>query len=156
MYMNNEKIQIDTTDKKILSILMDNARTSYLEIARKCRMSGAAIHQRIKKLDEAGIITGWQLKINPGILGYNTSAYMGIFLEKANMYESVINKLSEIPEILECHYTTGNYALFLKILCRDNKHLMEVLSNSIQKIPGVTSTETFISLDISFEKQIVI
>ena len=135
---------------------MENARVPYLEIARKCRMSGAAIHQRIQKLNDAGIILGWQLKINPVNLGYNTSAYMGIFLEKANMYESVIKKLKEIPEIQECHYTTGNYALFLKILCRDNKHLMELLSNSIQKIPGVTSTETFISLDISFEKQIAL
>ena len=133
---------------------MKNARTPFLKIARACSMSGAAIHQRVQKLEQQGILTGSKFEINTIALGYNTSAYIGIFLEKANLYENVLSKLIKIPEILECHYTTGNYALFLKIICRDNKHLMNILSNHIQKIPGVSSTETFISLSKCFEKQI--
>jgi Lrp/AsnC family transcriptional regulator for asnA, asnC and gidA len=148
-------IQIDGTDKKIIRILSVNARTSYLEVARQCGMSGAAIHQRISRLEKAGIIEGSSLKLSPKKMGYSTCAFIGVFLEKANMYQQAIDELNKISEVVECHYTTGNYAIFLKIYCRDNQHLMEVLSGNIQKIPGISSTETFISLSQAIGRELL-
>ena len=142
-----KEFQPDATDKKILRLLADNARISYMELARQCGMSGAAIHQRVTRLENVGIIAGSGIKLSPEKLGYSTCAFIGVFLEKAEMYSQTIRELTKIPEVVECHYTTGNYAVFLKIYCRDNHHLMQVLSEQIQKISGITSTETFISLE---------
>lgn len=142
-----ESIRIDSIDRKILRLLSEKGRISFLEVARECGMSGAAIHQRVAKLEQQGIITGYSVKVSPENLGYSTCAYVGVFLEKAIMYQQVVNELKNIAEIVECHYTTGNYAIFLKVYCRNNQHLMEVLNGRIQTIPGVSSTETFISLE---------
>jgi Lrp/AsnC family transcriptional regulator for asnA, asnC and gidA len=143
----SESIRIDSIDRKILRLLSEKGRISFLEVARECGMSGAAIHQRVAKLEQQGIITGYSVKVSPENLGYSTCAYVGVFLEKAIMYQQVVNELKNIAEIVECHYTTGNYAIFLKVYCRNNQHLMEVLNGRIQTIPGVSSTETFISLE---------
>ena len=146
---------IDGTDKKIIRILSDNARTSYLEIARQCGMSGAAIHQRVARLEKEGIIAGSGIKLSPRKMGYTTCAFIGVFLEQARMYNTVIDELNKIHELVECHYTTGNYAIFLKIYCRDNQHLMEILSDRIQKIDGISSTETFISLEQGISRELL-
>ena len=148
------KYQIDATDRKILHLLSNDARISFLEIARVCGMSGAAIHQRVAKLKSSGIISGYGLKLSPGDLGYQTCAFIGVFLEKAHLYHEVAEAFSKIPEIVACHYTTGNYAIFIKVYCRNNEHLMAVLSNDIQQVKGVSSTETFISLEQAFETAI--
>ncbi len=150
-----EGYKIDSTDKKILLHLLDNARTSYLEIARLCGMSGAAIHQRVNKLEQAGIIAGSGIKLSPQNMGYNTCAFVGVFLDKAGMYHSVVEEMEKIPEIVECHYTTGNYAIFLKLYCKNNQDLMTVLNGRIQNIPGVSSTETFISLEQGIERELL-
>lgn len=147
---------IDATDKKILSLLMNNARIPFLEVARECGISGAAIHQRVNKLEESGIFKGSRYIINENVLGYNTCAFVGIHFEKGNVYKDVIEKLKLIPEIVECHYTTGTYSLFVKIFAKDNNHLMKILSNTIQEIDGIASTETFISLEQTIERQIMI
>src|SRR5690606_25728164 len=114
----------------------------------------AAIHQRLRKLEKAGLIEGSKLVINPRVLGYTTLAFVGVYLDKAVSNPSAVKKLREIPEVLECHYTTGNWSIFLKILCRDNEHLMKVLNKNIQAIEGVSRTETFISLDQQIQRQI--
>ncbi|MBT3750622.1 MAG: winged helix-turn-helix transcriptional regulator [Bacteroidetes bacterium] len=147
--------KIDSTDRKILQLLMGNARTSYLEIARVCGMSGAAIHQRVNKLEQAGIIAGSGIKLSPASMGYTSCAYVGVFLEKAGMYHTVVAELENIPEIVECHYTTGNYAIFLKLYCKNNQGLMEILNGRIQKISGVSSTETFISLEQGIGRELL-
>ncbi len=146
---------IDATDRKIIRILLKNARTPYLEIARICGMSGAAIHQRVNKLERAGIIAGSGITLSPEKLGYTSCAFVGVFLEKAGLYHEVVNALKEISEIVECHYTTGNYAIFLKLYCKNNQDLMRVLNGQIQKIKGVSSTETFISLEQGIGRELL-
>jgi len=148
--------KIDKLDRKIISLLMQNARMPFLEVARECGISGAAVHQRVQKLEDANVLTGSRFIVGQKALGYNTCAYVGVHLEKASMYTKVQECLEQIPEVVECHYTTGNYALFLKIYTRDNEHLMELLNEIIQNIPGVSSTETFISLRQSIDRQVVI
>jgi Lrp/AsnC family transcriptional regulator, regulator for asnA, asnC and gidA len=143
----SENIKIDSIDRRILRLLSEKGRISFLEVARECGMSGAAIHQRVAKLEQLGIISGYTVKLSAENLGYSTCAYVGVFLEKAIMYHAVVKELERISEIVECHYTTGNYAIFLKLYCRNNQHLMEILNGRIQTIPGVASTETFISLE---------
>ncbi len=147
---------LDDTDKKILGMLMENARVPFLEVARECGISGAAIHQRVNKLEESNIFKSSHYVINEKVLGYNTCAYVGVHFEKGSVYKSVVDELNKIPEVVECHYTTGTYALFLKIYAKDNHHLMKILNNTIQQIPGVSSTETFISLEQSIERQIAV
>ena len=142
-----ENLQIDSLDRKILSLITSNARIPYLEVARECNVSGAAIHQRIQKLTKLGVITGSKFTIEPKKIGFKTCAYMGIFLDKASLYEDVLEELRKIPEITQCHYTTGNYSIFIKIYTRDNEHLKRVLTDKLQSIPGIARTETFISLE---------
>ncbi len=150
------KIKIDKTDKKILSFLMKNARMPFLEIARECGISGAAIHQRVKKLENSEVIEGSQFNISPKSIGYDICAYVGVQLAKANLYKDVVQDLMKIPEVIECHFTTGRFAVLIKIFCKNNDHLMEVLVNTIQNIPEISSTETFISLDQAFHRQLEI
>lgn len=152
--MMNQKLIIDNIDKKILSYLMNDARISFLSIAKECNISSAAINQRVKKMTEAGIIKGSKFMIAPKVLGYDICAFIGVYLDQAHAYKSVVNELKEITEIVECHYTTGNYAIFLKLYCKNNEHLMKILIDTIQNIEGVSRTETFISLEQTIERQI--
>ncbi len=135
---------------------MEDARKPILEIARSIGISGAAIHQRLRKLESAGLLTGSKFIINPRVLGYTTMAYIGIFLDKAMSNPMAVKELEKIPEVLECHYTTGNWSILIKVLCRDNEHLMQVLNKKIQQIEGVSRTETFISLNQQIDRQIQI
>lgn len=148
-----KKAQIDATDRKILSYLIKNARTPFLEIARACGISGAAIHQRIKKLEDAGIISGSKFTVKPKAVGFDICAFVGILLDKTHVYNNVIKAIETIPEIVECHFTTGSWALLVKIYCVDNQHLMDVLVNKMQNIPGVARTETFISLEQTIDRE---
>ena len=145
---------IDQVDQKILSFLVNNARMPFLEIARECGVSGAAIHQRVKRLDTNGEITGSRLMVKPQALGLNVCAFISINISEADKYNEVIANLKKIPEVVECHFVTGKAALLLKVYCLDNDHLMEILLNTIQNIPHIQSTETMISLDQSIERQV--
>ncbi len=119
-------------------------------------ISGAAVHQRLKKMEKAKVIKGSQIILNPKILGYKTVAFIGIYLDKAIRNPDAVRKLRGIPEVIECHYTTGNWSIFAKLICRDNEHLMELLNNKIQPVNGVSRTETFISLQEQINRQIVL
>jgi len=152
----NEKIEIDGIDKEILRFLMEDARKPILEIARKIGISGAAIHQRLRKLEASGLISGSQFIVNPKVLGYSTMAFIGIYLDKAIRNPEAVRELKNIPEVLECHYTTGNWSILIKILCKDNEHLMSLLNHKIQAIKGISRTETFISLHQQIDRQIKI
>ena len=152
--MKSNSLQIDGIDKIILKRLMEDARTPILSIAREVGISGAAIHQRLRKLESSEIISSSKLILNPKVLGFKTLAFVGIFLDTASKYKEAIKRLKEIPEVTESHYTTGNYAIFIKILCKDNEHLMQLLNHKIQSIKGVARTETFISLDQQIDRQI--
>lgn len=146
--------QIDKTDKKILKYLVKNARMPYLEIARECGVSGAAIHQRVKKMENSGIITGSRLLVKPQTLGLNVCAYIAISLSNGNRYAESIEALKKIPEVVECHYVTGEFALLVKMYCSDHNDLMDVILNTIQSVPGVSKTETWLSLDQAIDRQI--
>ena len=146
--------KIDKLDKKILSILSKNARIPFKDVAAECGVSRAAIHQRVQHLIAGGVITGSSFDVNPKSIGYNTCTYVGMNLERGNMYKDVVEKLQDIPEIVECHFTTGPYTMLLKVYARDNEQLMDLLNNKMQMIPGVVSTETLISLDQSIKREI--
>lgn len=148
--------KIDKLDMKILEIISNNARIPFKDVAAECGVSRAAIHQRVQRLVDMGVIVGSGYHVNPASLGYNTCTYIGITLEKGSMYNSVVEALSKMPEIVECHYTTGPYSMLAKLYARDNAHLMELLNGSIQEIPGVISTETLISLKQSIKKEVPI
>lgn len=156
MKSKDKGVTIDGIDKKILRTLMEDARIPILEIARNVDISGAAIHQRLRKLEKSGIISGSKFVINPKMLGYETVAFIGVYLDKAIQNPEAIKQLKKVPEVLECHYTTGNWNVLIKILCKDNAHLMYLLNNEIQTISGVSRTETFISLDQQIDRQITI
>ncbi|MFW6389164.1 MAG: Lrp/AsnC ligand binding domain-containing protein [Marinilabiliaceae bacterium] len=149
-------LQIDSLDKKILSMITHNARIPFLEVARECNVSGAAIHQRIQRLMNMGVIKGSEFILNPAKIGYHTCAFIGIFLKKASLFDKVVKMLEEIPEVVECHYTTGEYAMFVKIFAQSNEHLKRILHDRLQNIPGISATETIISLDESFKRQLPI
>ncbi|ALM48870.1 transcriptional regulator [Flavobacterium psychrophilum] len=154
MKINSLQIEIDGIDKEILRYLMEDARKPILQIAGKIGISGAAIHQRLRKLEQSGVIAGSKFVVNTKVLGYSTMAFVGIFLEKAASNLEAVKELRKIPEVLECHYTTGNWSILIKIICRDNEHLMQLLNTKIQPIDGVSRTETFISLEQQIERQI--
>jgi Lrp/AsnC family transcriptional regulator for asnA, asnC and gidA len=156
MKSSNSLVKIDGIDKKILRYLMSDARRPILEIARNIGISGAAIHQRLRKLEASGLLAGSKFVINPKALGYTTMAYIGVFLDKAMSNPRAVAALEKIPEVLECHYTTGNWSILIKVLCKDNEHLMHLLNKKIQQIEGVSRTETFISLDQQIDRQITI
>jgi Lrp/AsnC family transcriptional regulator for asnA, asnC and gidA len=146
-------LQIDSLDRKILSILTKNARIPFLEVARACNISGAAVHQRVQRLIKLGVISGSQYNVNPKMLGFKTCAFVGIFLDNAALFNSVSAKLVEIPEITQCHYITGQWAMFVEVYSRDNEHLRKILADKIQSITGVSRTETFVSLDVLIDRQ---
>lgn len=144
--------KIDNLDRKILSIIMKNARIPSKDIAQVCGVSRAAVHQRIQRMAELGVITGSGYTVNPKTLGYRTCTYIGVSLERGAMYRDAVKELEKIPEVVECHYTTGTFGMLLKVYARDNEHLMELLNEHIQMIPGIIGTETFISLDNSIHR----
>ena len=146
--------KIDKLDKKILGILSQNARMPFKDVAAKCGVSRAAIHQRVQHLVENGVITGSGYYINPKSLGYTTCTYVGLNLERGSMYKEVVARLNTIHEIIECHFTTGPYPMLLKLYAKDNEQLMDLLNNQMQSIPGVVSTETLISLEQSIKREI--
>jgi len=154
MKINSLQIEIDGIDKEILRYLMEDARKPILQIASKIGISGAAIHQRLRKLETAGVIAGSKFIVNTRVLGYTTMAFVGIYLDKASSNSETVKELRKIPEVLECHYTTGNWSILIKMICRDNEHLMQLLNKKIQPIDGVSRTETFISLEQQIERQI--
>jgi Lrp/AsnC family transcriptional regulator for asnA, asnC and gidA len=147
-------MNIDQLDKGILSILMKDANESYTKIAKKLHVSGGTVHVRMTKLREMGIVKGANLSIDYAKLGYDISAFLGIYLDKSSLYEEVSAHLEKIPEIVSAHYTTGIYSIFAKIIVKDTNHLRSVLHDKIQKIPGIQRTETFISLDESISRPI--
>ena len=150
-----QKIEkIDTLDKKILNILSKNARMPFKDVAAECGVSRAAIHQRVQRLIEIGVILGSSFNINPKSLGYTTCAYVGITLERGNMYRDVAQQIAMIPEVVECHYTTGSYTMLIKLYAKDNEQLMELLNDKLQNINGVVSTETLISLEQSIKREV--
>jgi Lrp/AsnC family transcriptional regulator for asnA, asnC and gidA len=154
MKVNQLQVEIDGIDKEILRDLMQDARKPVLQIANKIGISGAAIHQRLKKLEQAGVISGSKFVVDVKVLGYSTMAFVGVYLDKAMSNPEAVKELKKIPEVLECHYTTGNWSIFIKIICKDNEHLMQLLNKKIQAIKGVSRTETFISLDQQIDRQI--
>ena len=141
------KYQIDDIDRKILSHLVKNARIPFLEIARECGISGAAIHQRVKKMEDSGIIEGSRFIVKPDALGFGVCAFIGVILDHAHTYKT---------EVTECHFITGGFTFLIKLRCNDHQHLMDILINTLQNIPGIAKTETFISLDQLIEKQIAL
>ncbi len=148
--------QIDKLDKQILSILMRNAKTAYTDIAKELYVSGGTIHVRMKKLEEAGIVQGYNLVVDYTRLGYDVCAFLGIYLDKSSLYDQVAKELEKIPEIVAAYYTTGLYNIFAKIICRDTNHLRDVLHDKIQEIQGIQRTETFISLQESINRPVAI
>lgn len=145
--------KLDALDKKIIHMLMDNAKTSLAHISKNIGISTTAVHQRIKKLETAGVIENDISFLNPRKIGYKVVSYIGVFMDQPSHYQDLVKSLNDINEIVEAHYTTGNYTVFLKVLCIDNDHLMQIL-NKIQKQKGVTRTETFISLEQSINRQL--
>jgi len=146
--------RIDNLDKKILNIIMRNARIASKDVAVDCGVSRAAIHQRIQRLIDMKVITGSGYNVNPKSLGYNTCTYVGVKLQKGSMYRDVVAELEKINEVVECHFTTGPYSMLIKVYAQDNQHLMQLLNDRIQHIAGVTETETLISLEQSMNRQI--
>lgn len=149
-------VKVDKLDLRILQIIASDARTPLSEVADICKVSRAVIHQRIAKLTEKGTILGSGYRVNPKAIGYSTCTFVGINLSKGSMYKDVVACLKEIPEVVECHFTTGNYTMMIKLYANDNEQLMDLLNNRIQEIPGVSSTETLISLDQSISRQLPI
>ena len=148
--------KIDNLDKKILEIILRNARIPSKDVALGCGVSRAAIHQRIQRMIDMNVITGSGYHVNPKVLGYATCTYIGVKLERGSMYRDVVPELEKIPEVVECHFTTGPYTMLIKLYARDNQHLMELLNDKIQHIPGVNATETLISLEMSMNREVPI
>lgn len=148
---------LDELDRKILSLVAENARMPFLEVARECNVSGAAIHQRIQKLMNLGVIKGSEFIIDTYKIGYQTCAFLGVVLKDLSYVPNVIESMKQIPEIVECHYSTGKYAMFIKVYAKDNKDLLHIILDKIAEIPGVLTTETFqVSLDEIFSRQLKI
>ncbi|MCF8230153.1 MAG: Lrp/AsnC ligand binding domain-containing protein [Bacteroidales bacterium] len=154
----DQRFKLDSLDKRILVLLSGDARMPYLEIARKCKVSGAAIHQRIQKMHEAGVINGSKFNINPKGLGYHTCAYIGLQVNLGHeiTHEEVFEKIKKIPEIVECHHITGKYSLLVKIFAFSNEHLKKIIVGKIQAINEISSTETFLSLEEGFSRHLPI
>ncbi|MCL1868718.1 MAG: Lrp/AsnC ligand binding domain-containing protein [Paludibacter sp.] len=149
------KQRLDLLDKKILTLISADARIPFLEVARECGVSGAAIHQRVQKLKKRGIIEGSEFLLNNYRIGYQTCAFVGINMQNTKSASSVIASLQEIPEIVECHFAAGHFAMFVKIYAKDNRHLLQIIIDKITQIEGVINTETFqISLEEVFRRQL--
>ncbi len=145
--------QLDELDRKILSMVSNNARIPFLEVARECNVSGAAIHQRIQRLIDMQVIRGSEFVLDPSALGYETCGFVGVFLREASQFTAVVDALKAIPEVVEIHYTTGKYAMFLKVYARNNRHLLHIIHDEFQNIQGIASTESIISLSETLHRQ---
>ncbi len=150
----SRNFEFDNTDLKILEILMQDAKRPYTEVAKKVNVSQGTVHVRMNKMEDAGILDKTTLRINYAKLGYDITAFIGIYLEKSALYDMVLSKLKSIPEITSIHYTTGNYSMFVKIHCRDTNHLKEVLHDKMQQVEGIERTETMISLEESLDRNL--
>lgn len=149
------RMQFDSIDKKILGLLSENARIPFTEIARECGVSGAAIHQRIQKLTGSGVIQGFETLVNPAASGYETCAYIGFFLKEPGNLDSVVAELQKIPEVVECHLTTGKYDILIKLYARNNDHLLQIIQGPLQSV-GAGRTETLISFKEKFKRPLPI
>lgn len=148
------KVTLDAIDRKILKYLIKNARMPFLEIARECGISGAAIHQRIRKLQDQGVILGSRLIVDPKTMGFDVCAYINITLKDPQLLKPTVENLKEVPEIVECHFVTGKGNILVKLYCVDNEHLMQTIFEGILRIQGIATTETTISLEESFQRQV--
>lgn len=148
------KLNLDKLDLQIISEMMDDAQISYADLGKKLFVSGGTIHVRIKKLQELGIVKGTRLNVDIKLLGYDMTAFVGVYLEKSSLYDNVAKELQKIPEIVRLNYTTGNYSMFIEIVCKDINGLRYVLHDALQKIKGIERTETFISLEESFNRNV--
>jgi Lrp/AsnC family transcriptional regulator for asnA, asnC and gidA len=146
--------EIDDLDIQIIMELLENAKQPYTDVAKRLYVSGGTVHVRMKKLETLGVVEGATLNIDYSKLGYDIGAFLGIYLEKSSLFDEVSKHLQAIPEVIEAHYTTGIYSIFARIICRDTKHLREVLHDKIQNIAGIQRTETFISLQQSFSRPV--
>lgn len=146
--------ELDDTDRKILALLLDDAKMPYTEIARRVHVSGGTVHVRMARLEELGIVKGATLKIDYAKLGYGVNAFLGIYLLKSSVYGSVAEQLRDIPEVVSIHFTTGAYGVFARLVCRDTQHLRDVLHDRIQLIEGIERTETLISLEETLNRPI--
>jgi Lrp/AsnC family transcriptional regulator for asnA, asnC and gidA len=138
---------LDDIDRKILQVITQNARKPFKEVAEVVGISRAAVHQRVQKMFDNGVITGSGYTVNPKALGYNLCVYVGLSLEKGSMYNAVCEELEKIPEVVESRFTLGAFAMLIKLYARDDQHLLDLLSNKLQGIPGVSNTETLTALD---------
>ena len=148
------KLNLDKLDLQIIEAMMDNAEISYAELGKKLFVSGGTIHVRIKKLQEFNIVKGTRLNVDLKLLGYDITAFVGIYLEKSSLYDSVAKDIMKIPEIIRLNYITGNYSMFIEIVCKDITQLRFVLHDQLQKIKGIERTETFISLEEGFNRNV--
>ena len=146
---------LDSLDRKILKLISEDARRPYLEVARLCEVSGAAIHQRIQKMMATGVISGSQFVIDPEALGYETCAYIGLFLKGPSSFERVTEALEKIPEVVECHFTTGEYDLFIKLYAKNNYHLLDIIHDKLQPL-GLARSETIVAFNVVFDRQLPI
>lgn len=149
-----KNLEIDNTDLKILSLLMEDAKMAYADVGKEVFVSGGTVHVRMKKMEQMGIVTGTQLKLNYINLGYDVNAFLGIYLRKSSMYNEVLDQLRRIPEVINVNYTTGVYSMFAKVICKDTMHLKNLLTDKIQKIPGIQRTETLIALEESINRPV--
>lgn len=147
---------IDELDKKILTIITQNARIPFRDVAEQCGVSRAAIHQRVQRMFDIGVIIGSGYQVNPKMLGYNLCVYIGLTLEHGHMYRQVCDELNKIPEIVEAQYTLGAYSMIIKLYAHDDKHLMYLLNSQIHAIPGIANTETLTTLDESINRTLPI
>ena len=145
--------QLDSLDKKILKMISEDARIPFLEVARACNVSGAAIHQRIQKLTSLGVIKGSQFIIDPEKIGYETCAYIGLYLKDPGTFDRVVEELKKIPEVVECHYTTGGYDLFIKLFARNNHDLLTIIHDRLQPL-GVSRSETIVAFNAVIDRQL--
>ena len=155
---NNAKLNIDKSldklDLQIIQAMMQDAEVSYADLGKQFFVSGGSIHVRIKKLEELGIVQGKRLAVDLKVLGYDIIAFIGIYLEKSSMYDTVAQALKTIPQVVRVNYTTGNYSMFVEIVCKDIQQLRFVLHDELQKIKGIERTETLISLEESFSRNV--
>lgn len=158
MQINDENnafhYQYDDLDKQILELLIQDAKTPYTDIAKRLVVSPGTIHVRMKKLEQLGVVKKATLLLDESRLGYDLTVFIGIYLKSSDMYESVIKDLKKIPEVVEAYYTTGEYSIFVKLLCKNTKHMYDVLTHNIQKIKGIQRTESLICLENSIHRQI--
>jgi Lrp/AsnC family transcriptional regulator, regulator for asnA, asnC and gidA len=150
------KLHLDKLDYQIIQEMMVNAEVSYADLGKKLFVSGGTIHVRIKKLEDSGIVQGRRLAVDLKALGYDVVAFIGVYLEKSSMYDAVAKELKKIPQVVRVNYTTGNYGMFIEIVCKDIQQLRFVLHDELQKIKGIDRTETIISLEESFSRNVII